>query len=94
MYDMMPRIKLEVDGMKLQIVQALDAYTLQMNGNIKHILDNVCTKENITRIIQQTADKEINNAIEQEVQNFFRYGEGRHAISDAVKNKLSDKIER
>ena len=44
----------------------------------------------IKAIILQTAAEVIESVLEEEVRNFFRYGDGRKAVKDAVARKLAD----
>lgn len=81
----MPIITLQVDAMKQVIKTALSGHAAQMDQDIQAAIDAYCTPKNIGAIIRQTALEEIDEAVKQEVRNFFRYSSsGRKAIREAV----------
>ena len=81
----LPIVRLEVENMRHTIQVALSQYLTQMDTDIQASLDSVCTPENVTRIVKETAEREIEGVIREEMQKFFRYGKGRAAVQDAVK---------
>jgi len=87
----MPIIRLEIEGMKQQICIALSEYSMQMDKDIQTAVDAYCTPENITRIVRQAAFNALNYVIKEEVDKFFRYGEGRKAVAEAVKGSILNK---
>lgn len=85
----MPIITLQVESMKQVIKTALSAHAAQMDQNIQAAVDAYCTPENISAVVRQTALAEINEAVKDEVRNFFRYSaNGRKAIREAVHEHL------
>jgi len=85
-----PLIRLEVQGMRHAIQVALQKHLLCMDKDIQTALDNICTPENISNIVFDTAKFEIKAAIDAEIQKFYRYGDGRKVIQDAVQRKLRE----
>ena len=85
-----PIIRLEVEGMKHQIMVALTAYAAQMDSDIQAAVDEYCTPEHITATVKNIAKGEIDKAIKEEVSKFFSYGNGRTAIMEAVKATLEE----
>ena len=86
-----PIIRMEVEGMKAQICTALREYAVQMDKDIQTAVDAYCTPENITRVIHQAAFAALDYAIKEEVDKFFRYGDGRKAVAAAVKESILSK---
>ena len=74
--------------MRHSILTALTHHQVQMDKNIQEAIDAYCQPENIKRIIDDAAFQALDNAIKEEVKNFFWKGEGRMAIAEAVKKKL------
>jgi predicted flavoprotein YhiN len=89
-----PMIRLEVEGMKTSIICALSEYTAQMDADIKKAVELACTPDRVKEVLYAAVGKELKNAIEDEIRNFFAYGNGRKAIKAAVEDKLTEEIER
>lgn len=85
-----PIIKLEVEYMKHTMVQALSRYTSQIDEALRQAVENYCTPENLERVIQAETTRVLDQAIKEEVNHWFVYGEGRKAIKEAVEKKLRD----
>jgi len=83
-----PIIRLEVEGMKYQIMTALTGHAAQMDEDIKTAVDQYCTPENMSRIVKKAASDALDFAIKTEVDAFFRYGGGRKAVAAAVKESI------
>ena len=84
-----PIVRLEVQGIKHTMQIALAEYIVNMDADIQHAIEQACTAENIVKIIEKTAREAIDQSIKDEVSRFFRYGEGRAAIKEAVHTQLS-----
>lgn len=84
----MPIIRLEVESMRYTIVTALTQYQAQLDSDIKKAVDLYCTPENIQKVIQDVTFSTLNYVIKEEVEKFFRYGEGRTVIAESVKETL------
>jgi hypothetical protein len=80
----MPMIRLEVEGMRQTVVTALTARQLELDEYVRNALDVVCSPDNVQRIVQAAAEDAIQKAVAEEVAHFFRYGNGREAIKQAV----------
>ena len=84
----LPIIRLEVEGMKHSISVALMEHQIQMDEYVSKAIEEYCTPENIERVVMAASSLAINNALKEEVEKFFRYGNGRKAIATAVENIL------
>lgn len=83
-----PLIRLEVEGMQHSISVALAEHQLQMDADVQQAIKEYCNPENIRNVIMRASSLAINNAITQEVEKFFSYGNGRRAIAAAVEKTL------
>lgn len=87
----MPIIRFELEGMRQAIVIALSDYMVRMDSDIQAAIDRVMTPENIAAVIEDTAKREIDAAIQSEIQSFFRFGNGRDIIKKAVADQLENR---
>ena len=81
----MPIIRLELEGMRQTLCAALSQHAAQMDEDIRRAVEGFCTSENLAYVVQTAAREQLKNTIEEEVQNFFRYGPGRRAVAEAVR---------
>lgn len=85
----MPIIRLEIEGMKASILHALTEYELQMDSLVKEAIERQCSSEHIHQLINYETSRAIDEAVKDEINNFFKYGKGRDAIKSAICDKLS-----
>jgi pyruvate/2-oxoglutarate dehydrogenase complex dihydrolipoamide dehydrogenase (E3) component len=79
-----PIIRLEIEGMKHTVMHAMTQYMYQMDADIKDAIERACRPEIILALIEKTARQEIEKAVVNEVEAFYRYGEGHAVIRDVV----------
>jgi len=79
-----PIIRLTVENMRHNIQVALSNYTMELDDQIQDAIKAACTPEAIHRLVSDTANQAIEEAVTTEVRNFFAYGDGRTAIRDVV----------
>jgi hypothetical protein len=85
-----PIISLEIQGMKNTIKVALTEQAAMMDKHLNDALEKMCTEEAIASIVEQEARRQIELALKEEVQNFFRWSSnGRAAVREAVHEHLS-----
>lgn len=89
-----PFVRLEVEGMKTSIICALSEYTAKMDADIKKAVELACTPDHVKEVLYAAVGRELKNAIDAEIKNFFAFGDGRAAIKAAVEDKLTAEIER
>jgi len=80
-----PIIRLEVEGMKMTISAAISEHAMQIEQDISRAVEDYCTPENISFVVRQAATNQLNHAIKEEVERFFKFGEGRKAVAEAVR---------
>lgn len=85
-----PIITLEIQGMRNTILAALTDHAAKLDKGIQDALDKLCTEENVTRIVHDEARRQLDAALKEEVQNFFRWNNaGRAAVRQAVHEHLA-----
>jgi hypothetical protein len=85
-----PIISLEIQGMKNTIKTALAEQAALMDKHIQDALEKLCTEDSVAAIVEAEARKQIELALKEEVQNFFRWSSnGRAAVREAVHEHLS-----
>lgn len=85
-----PIITLEIQGMKHTIKTALMQEAAALDNGVQAALEKLCTEDNIARIVEDEARRQIEAALKEEVSNFFRWtNSGRAAVREAVHEHLS-----
>lgn len=84
-----PIIRLEVEHLKHCILHAFSDYTLKFDETLKRAVEAYCTSATVDKVMTEAVEREMRTAIEQEIKDFFKYGEGREAVSAAVKARLT-----
>ncbi|NII54364.1 hypothetical protein [Luteibacter sp. SG786] len=84
-----PIIRLEVEGMKHAICAAMTQYQAQMDEYVKTAVEEYCTPENLLAVISKNAKSVLDSVLRDEVERFFKYGDGRKAVAMAVIQSLS-----
>lgn len=86
-----PVIRLEIQRLKQTLMVALSDHATQMDADLQAALDRYLTPENVARIIDEEAHRQLDALIKEEVANWFRYGGGRQAIKEAIEAKLDNR---
>jgi len=82
------RLNLEVEGMKAQLMKFLTAGNDDLNRQVAAEFDRVMTDEGLAKLISETVSRVVTNTIIEEMEGFFKYGDGNAAIQEAVKSSL------
>jgi hypothetical protein len=85
-----PIIRLEVEHMRQTMAFALTEYTTRLDVDLHNAIDAYCTPENLRRVIEDEANRTLDQVIREQVKAWFIYGEGREVIKRAVEQKLRD----
>ena len=83
-----PIIRFELEGIKRSMLIALTQHQALMDADLKAAVEAYCTPENISKVIHEAAYSALNYAIKEEVNAFFRHGEGRKVVAAAVKEAI------
>lgn len=85
-------MRLELESMKLSMVQMLHDQAMVLDSMLKNAVDEYCKPENLRKVIETNVQRTLDAAIREEIEGFFRYKqEGREIIAEAVKKKLLDR---
>lgn len=87
-----PIIRLEVDRMKYAICTALTQYEAQLSVEIQAAVDEYCKPENIDKVISSAVSETLSGVLRQEVEDFFRKGDGRDIVREAVYKRLKEAV--
>lgn len=90
-----PVIRLEIEGMKHTVRQCLSEYAARMDSDVQAAINAAITPGNISRIVTESAAREVKQAIESEIRRFFTYdSEGAQFIRHAVDRELREHLDR
>lgn len=83
-----PVIRIELERMRQTLLVAINQQFASMDQDVKAAVAKVCTPDTVRKIIEQHASTELEAAIREEVSKFFRWGNGRKAVAEAVSKIL------
>jgi len=83
-----PVIRLTVESMKHSILKALSEYELLLGKELRDAVEAFCTPEHIQGIMQREVQAVLTAAIRDEVDRYYRRGDGRAAVEQAVHDAL------
>lgn len=84
-----PIIRMEIQGLKHNIAMMISEHQLKLDEHVKDAVDQYCTDENIKKVVMEATINALNQVMKEETESFFKYGEGRKAISESVKSILN-----
>jgi hypothetical protein len=84
----LPIIRLEVEGIRRTMSAMLAEHAVQMDADLREAVDAYCTPENLARVVKDAATRALDATIKEEVEKFFRWGDGRAAVAAAVKESI------
>lgn len=88
---MLPIIRIEIESMKEVIQHSFSERMLDMSSEVKHALDLACTQENLQRIIDETTQTVVKEAVQNAIKRWWAVSEeGRALIDAAVTEKLNE----
>lgn len=82
------RISLEMENLRLQIMQCLMDRHDEINALVQKRLDEVLNAETLAETIDASVNRCVKEAISEEISNFYRFGNGREVIARAVRETL------
>lgn len=90
---MTPIIKFEIESIKHTLATAINDHLLKLDQEFKVALDKECDPDNIRRILEDQVSKSVEERIREEVDNFFKYGEGKKIVQQKVIERLKSDLE-
>ena len=87
-----PIIRMEVESMKHTICTALTQYEAQLSEEIQAAVEEYCKPENIDKVISSAVRETLSGVLRQEVEDFFRKGDGRDMVREAVYKRFKGAV--
>lgn len=84
----MPILRLELQQMQQTVHMALHEYMVQLDADIQQAITDYCTPATLTRVIEASVSEAVERVIREEVERFYRVGQGRKVIREAVEVEL------
>lgn len=84
-----PIVQLTVEHMRYSMQQAFSQHLLDMDKMFQHAIEQACRPENVQAVLEDAAQRFFQEAVQQEVQGFFRHGPGREEVRQMVARALT-----
>ena len=84
-----PIISVELQSMKLSLKHAIAERSLMLDGWITAEIDKALSEENVKFIIEQQVKRVIESVVNEEVNDFYRRGDGRAIIQKVINERLA-----
>lgn len=88
-----PKIRLEIDGMKYQIVHAISQHNDELEAALDDAIDRAIASYPFESEIMSMAKDAINESIKRSIQEYFMYGEGKEFINRVVAKSVKEIVE-
>lgn len=83
-------LRLEIDYLKQSMIQHVQLRHLEVEQKIKSACDNFLASGQLEKIIND----EFSKVVQEEIKNYFQYGEGYQSIREAVKTGFSKRMKK
>lgn len=84
-----PQIRLELTNMKQAIIMAFNDRAVEQDADVRAAVEAYCTPENLSLVIGAAVRETLDRVIKQEIDDFYRYGDGRGIVKEAVQQRLA-----
>jgi len=88
--EQLPLIKLEIEGMKHQIIHHFMSYQTELSDYVKTAIEDTINNFDYVSAVKQAAGE----IIEGTINNYFKYGDGRKMIEDSLQKGLDEAFSR
>jgi hypothetical protein len=85
----LPIIQLTVQGMKHSILHALSEYETTVAEELRRAVEEWCQPENVERVVSRHVHQVLDAAVHDEVERFYRRGEGAEVVREAIRRRLT-----
>lgn len=89
----MPVIRVELEGMRYQVLHALQSHNQQIEELVTAQLDKVIAEFDYASVVREVAARAITNAINKAVTTYFESGNGWKEITQVVQDTLDKRRE-
>lgn len=87
---MTPIVRIEIEAMKQTLNVMLSHQAALLSEEMQAAVDSFCEPERIRKLVEETAHRELEAIVKDEIASFFRYGAGRRTIRDSIQRKLNE----
>lgn len=84
-----PLIQLNVEHMRYTMQQAFSQHLLDMDKMFQHAIEQACRPERVQAVLEDAAQRFLQEAVQQEIKNHFLYGPGREEVKQLVARALT-----
>jgi len=85
-----PRITMTFDGLKGAITYCLHDWEVKSSEMIRQSVEAYCRPENIQCVVDEEVKRTIDDAVKEEIRDFFQFsGPGRAAIREVIRKRLN-----
>lgn len=84
----MPRITMQLEGLKDTIQVAMIGQMDEINAYVQEATDKYCSQENLKELIEHQVKTIIDATIKENIDHYYRYGDGQKIIKEVVLSKL------
>lgn len=89
----LPRIRMELEGMKESIVHALGMHSQEIERHVEEELSKAIEAFDFEFIVRDAANDAVAKAVRQAIETYFSYGDGHKAIEEIVNDGLRRAVE-
>lgn len=83
-----PIIRIELESMKTAMSHAFSEQMLQMDVMFKQAVEDACEPYRVKAMLAKEAKRCLDDAVRSEVEEYFKYGEGRELVKERVIKQL------
>jgi hypothetical protein len=81
---------MRVEGMAHEIKMALLQHELDISSEMQRAITELCRPEHVRAVVKAEAARAMELVIRDEVERFYRHGDGRQAVREVVEARLRD----
>lgn len=85
-YELIPKIRLEIDGLKAHVMQMLGVRGSELGEAIDSAIEHAFEDYNLYSTVKELT----NQALDRELQSYFESGEGKKMIQDAIRKTIAE----
>ena len=89
-----PKLRLELEGLKMQVIHAFTSYNQDVQDMVKQELENYLSTDNLKRLVRQTIKESVEWGVKAKIESYFKHGEGHHLIDETVAEGLKDWLKK
>jgi Tfp pilus assembly ATPase PilU len=92
-FNTIPIIRLELQRASHAFMAAISPEFIKLEKDVRAAIEEACTPENIRRVLREAVQTTLREAINREVENYYKYsGDGQKQLKKAVADLLSRQV--